>query len=102
VVALIIIGLVAGLIAVLIGDDSLERNAGKEHWTRFMYALLVIGGFICFTIGSVEAGYELGDSDGYDQGQIDALSGIQTHEQFLVYPTGDTIPSDTLYLPIRE
>ena len=39
---------------------------------------------------------------GYNQGQIDALAGHQTYEQFLVYPKGDTIPSDTLYLKIEE
>jgi len=38
----------------------------------------------------------------YDQGQVDALAGQQTFEAFYVYPKGDTIPSDTLYLPIRD
>lgn len=38
----------------------------------------------------------------YNEGQIDALKGIQTHEIHYVFPQGDTIPSDTLYLKIVD
>jgi len=38
----------------------------------------------------------------YNDGQIDALKGTQTHKIHYVYPKGDTIPSDTLYIKIRE
>jgi len=68
--------------------------------------LLFLVGLLIYSAGLGERIHtqseEEGFTEGYDQGQIDALSGVQTHEQFLVYPTGDTIPCDTLYLPIRE
>ncbi len=66
-------------------------------WFCGMY-LLIVG----IRGNTEEISKEVGFTEGYDQGQIDALHGIQTHEMFLVYPTGDTIASDTLYLKINE
>lgn len=37
----------------------------------------------------------------YNDGQIDALKGVQAYKIHYVYPEGDTIPSDTLYLKIK-
>jgi len=38
----------------------------------------------------------------YNNGQIDALKGKQTFEIQYVFPQGDTIPVDTLYVKITQ
>ena len=101
-IALIIIGLTLGLASLIIGDHYIEKSLSAEHWWRWVYAMCCVAGFLCYTIGVGKTSYKEGNSEGYDQGQIDALHGIQTHGAFYVYPKGDTIPSDTLYLKIEE
>ncbi len=96
--ALFIIGFIIGVICLFIALDYIESEHGDESWQKYVYALIVFVSFGLFLAGILIVGKREFTQDGYNQGQIDALKGIQTHTINYVYPKGDTIPSDTLYL----
>ena len=62
-----------------------------------LYVILSFVACIFFGVGIWHEGRIVGE----DLGQIDALKGVQTHGIYYVYPKGDTIPSDTLYIKIK-
>ncbi len=71
----------------------LDQDDDGKVATFMIAAVILIG---------LTVGFCLTDQAGtYQDGQVDALKGIQTYEIHYVYPKGDTIPSDTLYLEIN-
>ena len=98
-IALLIVGGVLAVGSVLwllfSGIDHKDDKILISQWAVFCIGIALMG---LYVIPEFDDKYK----SGYDQGQIDALHGIQTHERYYVYPQGDTIPSDTLYVKIEE
>ena len=88
--AIVVVALTTLFLTLLIAISDWDNKAYFIIPALFLYTLMCV----VFIRGEIE-----GD---YDQGQIDALHGIQTFEVHYVYPEGDTIPCDTLYLKIEE
>ncbi|HDY89450.1 MAG TPA: hypothetical protein ENH82_15210 [bacterium] len=97
--ALVTIGVFLLIIAFVSGLIQIEDLYGEDSWQQWVYGLIFVVGFVLFTVGSLSLMKRDAMPKGYDNGQIDALKGIQTHEIFYVYPINDSIASDTLYLP---
>ena len=72
----------------------------KFEWGAFL-GCVIFAGFGLIAVFGIS--YEIKDdrTEWYNEGQIDALKGKQAYEIHYVYPKGDTIPSDTLYLKIK-
>ena len=94
--ALLVIGLAILAALLVCGVIAIEYNGRMDGWGA-AFAFLFFIGTICFGVGI----FDRGEISGRDRGQIDALKGVQTHEIHYLYPKGDTIPSDTLYLKIK-
>ena len=96
-IALLIIGGLATLVAYIWGSEAIETRGKNAGWYTFLFLI----GTVLFAAGLLLAGDEAGKEGHYNEGQIDALKGIQTHEIQYVFPQGDTIPCDTLYVKIK-
>ena len=93
-IALFIIGAVSFLVFACISIPSIFQSEEVETIVVVIVALLAA--IILLEIGVLR----LVDHK-YNDGQIDALKGIQTHEIHYVFSKGDSIPSDTLYIKLK-
>ena len=98
-VVTLVIGIVLMVIAFILGIAGTIR---LDFGWFIGYLAAFLFGIAYLLISSGDVMEENGKLIGHDEGQIDALKGIQTHQIHYVYPEGDTIPSDTLYLKIEE
>ena len=87
------------IILVVISTGFIIAVFAIEKWEDRVYP--VVWGSLCYI--TICAWLIVNAVNGtYKDGQIDVLKGIQAYEIHYVYPKGDTIPSDTLYLKIEE
>jgi len=92
--ALLIIGICCYITNVVVGVTTVIDDGRPGRVISFIFTLFA--GLILIELGL----FRLVDRE-YENGQIDALKGTQTYQIHYIYPKGDTIPSDTLYLKIK-
>jgi len=89
-----VIGILAIGVLALLMHAIAAFGEGKDAKHLYWGGLLYIVAMLCVI-------FFMGLPEEYDKGQVDALKGIQTHEIRYVFPQGDTIPCDTLYVKIK-
>ena len=96
-IVLLIIGGLSFIIVAIWGNEAIDRVGESDG----LHGFLSIACLFTLSLGLMIAGGNIQKGPSYNDGQIDALKGIQTHEIQYVFPKGDTIPSDTLYVKIK-
>ena len=86
----VIVVILLFILLILLDKDNTTGAFGIGFVCTLSMALVGV----CLPFGAHERGYEWG--------QTDALNGGWSYEKHYVYPKGDTIPCDTLYVKIEE